>query len=174
MGTSKKVDNWKARAVGYGLVVLNIVFHLLDINISLYRTVAQSVGEIEMLVGLLLIRILIAIWVYNIAKKLDRSTLFWTSFALIAPPLCLIIIGYLGIKGASAPIVKKRIGHIEGVVNLGGLAVMETSIVEEHAKKDEEQYSEKQESITLTKCPACGFKITDAMEICPDCELALK
>ena len=164
--STKKIGNPKARKVGYGLIILNIVLLLFDLDITL----VQFTG-VWGVVALLLILILIAIWVFNIVTKLNRGALFWVFFAVLAAPLCLVIVGYLDTKRAK-PVKKK----IRNVMTVGGVVVQEDTEDDEVVSPEKKRKKVKVGGIVYdtNNCPACGFSITDAMDICPDCEVALR
>ena len=160
--STERVDNWKARTVGFVLILLNVVLHVVDQNVALYARITQLVGAGTVFIMLVVIHILIAIWVSNIVAKLNRNVLFWVLFALIAAPLCLIIVGYLSAK-KTTPTKKKA----RDIMIVGGVTI------QEDIEKDEVGRTEKK-NYDSNICPACGFSITNTMDVCPDCEITLK
>lgn len=41
-------------------------------------------------------------------------------------------------------------------------------------EEEKSQHTEENASYNTGKCPACGYPITEAMNVCPDCEIALR
>ena len=222
----ESVDNSKATKVGFLLLAASIVLYLFDKNTfantnPFNLTLAQTLVSWALLVATIIVRIVVVVWVSNIAAGLNRGILSWAIFALAFPSICLIVIGFLDEKAgdealqkivdkcrANYAIEKYVLTKSEQPKNelkeqLKELKRRHTELLQSKVKEfyaEEEKWqmakvefievaetdlasgkvskrkAVKIDGVTYStdKCPACGHRITEDMEACPDCEIALK
>lgn len=80
--------------IGISLIILSLAITFLTSNsINSYDSVSFMQTRASLSILSLILRVLITIWIVNIARKLNRDTAGWGVFAFFLPSIALIVIG---------------------------------------------------------------------------------